>query len=179
MIARGSTRLFELANSPTRFFGWSLPPPKLEDDPGRKNTQHTVRFAEPSRSLDRLTPMARLLADFELKQHTSSGAVETTGSSCVLRFCDAQMRVMACAARYAWTIVEGLLIRGKHVFLPIFNEACSQVRLLEHKPRKLGEAKMRALVGMIFGTAIICGAEPTWAQTHDPISRLHGRIQRG
>src|SRR3974390_1568514 len=32
-----------------------------------------------------------------------------------------------------WAIVEGLLIRGKHVFLPIFNEACPKVRLLEQK----------------------------------------------
>ena len=36
------------------------------------------------------------------------------------------------------------------------------------KPRKLGEAKMRALAGVILGTAIIFSAEPTWAQTHDP-----------
>ena len=37
-----------------------------------------------------------------------------------------------------------------------------------HKPRKLGEAEMRALAGLIFGTAIIFSAEPAWAQTYDP-----------
>ena len=35
-------------------------------------------------------------------------------------------------------------------------------------PRKLGEAEMRALAGVIFGTAVLLSAEPTWAQTYDP-----------
>ena len=37
-----------------------------------------------------------------------------------------------------------------------------------HKPRKLGEAEMRALAGVIFGAAVIFSAEPTWAQAYDP-----------